>query len=95
MERHLHELECYGFTVVPDALPQPLLGRVQAAFDQTVARLRRRGQLTQFGGSRAPGASVDFAQVRRLPAGAHTCSWHTYSLAHVCHQPSLSASSCS
>ena len=63
MERHLRELELYGFTLVRDALPQPLLGEIQAAFDAAVQRRRGTGRATQFGdGERTARGGVDFAR---------------------------------
>jgi ectoine hydroxylase-related dioxygenase (phytanoyl-CoA dioxygenase family) len=63
MERHLRELELYGFTLVRDALPQPLLGTIQAAFDAAVQRRQGTDRATQFGeGERTGRGGVDFAR---------------------------------
>ncbi len=63
MERHLRELELYGFTLVRNALPQPLLGTVQKAFDAAVQRRQESGRTTQFGdGERTTRGGVDFAK---------------------------------
>lgn len=64
MERHLHELELYGFTLVRNALPQPLLGTVQAAFDAAVRQRQGTHQATQFSddGERTARGGVDFAR---------------------------------
>ena len=63
MDRHLRDLELYGFTLVRNALPQPLLGTIQAAFDAAVQRRQGTGRATQFGdGERTTRGGVDFAK---------------------------------